>query len=107
MRAWSGFFSDYPVVVGPNWGTAIWPVDPDLHPTSGIELLEDTVRFVLPGNVLGIPCVALPIGDAHGLPSGVQIYADLWREDLCLSAAAVIEAGSAMRTPADPVRVPA
>ncbi|MFT3765207.1 MAG: amidase family protein [Minicystis sp.] len=72
IRAWSGFFSDYPVVIGPNWARPIWPIDADLSPESGVALLEDTVRFITPGNVLGIPCVALPMGVAGGLPTGIQ-----------------------------------
>lgn len=38
------------------------------------------------------------------LPTGIQIYADLWREDHCLSAAGVIEAGVKLRSPVEPVR---
>jgi amidase len=91
MRAWSAFFAEYPVVIGPNWGRAIWPADADLDPSSGIELLVQTTRFITPGNVLGIPSLALPMGLAGGLPTSVSIYADLWREDLCLEAAALIE----------------
>jgi amidase len=44
------------------------------------------------------------MGVANGLPTGIQIYADLWREDLCLAAAETIEAGVKMRLPIDPVR---
>ncbi|MCK6590668.1 MAG: hypothetical protein L6Q76_24160 [Polyangiaceae bacterium] len=104
IRAWSGFFSEYPVVVGPCWARPVWPVDADLNPQSGIALLKDTVRFITPGNVLGIPCVALPMGMADGLPTGIQIYSDLWREDLCLAAAEVIEAGVPMPSPIEPVQ---
>lgn len=104
IRAWSGFFSDYPVAVGPNWGRPFWPVDADLDPESGVALLEETVRFVTPGNALGIPCVAVPMGLADGLPVGIQVYADLWREDLCLAAAEIIEAGAGRPAPVDPAR---
>lgn len=103
LRAWSGFFSDYPVVLGPNWARPFWPVDADLDPRSGVALLEETVRFIAPGNALGIPSVAIPMGVVDGLPTGIQIYADLWREDLCLSAAEIIEAGVTVRSPIDPV----
>jgi amidase len=103
-RAWSGFFSEYPVVVGPNWGCPVWPIDADLNLEFGIELLERTVRFITPGNALGFPCLALPMGVTDGAPCGVQIYADLWREDLCLAAAEVIERGVKMPSPIDPVR---
>jgi amidase len=92
IRQWSNFFASYPVVIGPNLGCPIWPVDADLDPTTGIELLERATRFIAPGNALGIPSLALPMGTAGGLPTSVLIYSDLWREDLCLEAAAIIEA---------------
>lgn len=104
IRAWSGFFSEYPVVVGPNWGREVWPVDADLDPATGLETLLETVRFLTPGNVLGIPSVALPMGVVDGLPTGIQLYADLWREDLCMEAAAAIERGIKVPTPIDPIR---
>src|SRR5690606_9496 len=89
---WSGFFSSYPVILGPNLGCPIWPIDADLDVHTGIELLESATRFVTPGNALGIPSLALPMGMASGAPTGVLIYSDLWREDLCLRAATIIEA---------------
>ena len=103
-RLWSMFFADYPVVLGPTWTRLPWPADADLDPETGVATLEDTVRFITPGNVLGFPSVALPTGVANGLPTGIQIYADLWREDLCLDAAEVIEAGVQRPTPMDPIR---
>jgi amidase len=103
MRVWSAFFGEYPVVIGPNFARPIWPIDADLDPVRGIELLRETVRFVTPGNALGIPCVALPMGIVDGLPEGIAIYADSWREDLCLRAAEIVEAGNAA-LPVDPVR---
>lgn len=96
-REWSRFFADYPVVIGPNWACPVWPIDADLDAARGVELLEHTVRFITPGNALGLPSVALPMGMADGLPTSIQIYADLWREDLCLDAAEIIEAGSPNR----------
>jgi amidase len=102
IREWSGFFAEYPVVVGPNWAVPIWPIDADLEAESGVSLLRETVRFVAPGNALGLPCVALPMALSDGLPTGIQIYADLWREDLCLAAAEAIEADASPRLPIDP-----
>jgi len=43
------------------------------------------------------------MGVADGLPTGVQIYADRWREDLCLLAAETIEAEIGQICPVDPV----
>ena len=100
---WSAWLTDYAVAVGPTWTCAPWAIDSDLDTESGVPLFLDTVRFITPGNVLGIPAVALPTGVDDGLPTGVQIYAELYREDLCLMAAEAIEAESPMPTPIDPV----
>lgn len=101
MRAWSGFFQEYPVLIGPNWGRSFWRIDADLEPETSVSVLQETVRFITPGNVLGIPSVSVPMGLVEGLPSGVQIYADAWREDLCLAAAEVIEAGVQSLSPVE------
>ncbi len=104
LRAlWSEWLTDYTVAIGPTWTCTPWPIDSDLDPESGMDLLLATVRFITPGNVLGIPGVALPTGVADGLATGIQVYAELYREDLCLMAAEAIEAQSPMPTPIDPV----
>jgi amidase len=92
IRQWSGFFASYPVVIGPNLAHPIWPIDADLDPSHGIALLERATRFITPGNALGIPSLALPMGLSDGLPTSVLVYSDLFREDLCLHAAELIEA---------------
>jgi amidase len=102
MRAWSAFFAEYPIVIGPNWGRMIWRADADLDPASGITLLEQTTRFITPGNVLGVPSLALPMGLAAAMPTSISIYADQWREDLCLEVAALIESTRAPLSPIDP-----
>jgi amidase len=53
-------------------------------------------------NLLGLPAVAVPTGETGGLPQGVQVIARRFREDLCLEAAAVIEAAAPPLTPIDP-----
>src|SRR5690606_5677746 len=91
-REWSQFLAAYTVVVGPNLATPIWRADADLHPRTGIPLIGDATRFIAPANVLGFPSLAMPMGMVEALPTSVLICADLWREDLCLEAASVIEA---------------
>ncbi len=51
---------------------------------------------------LGLPSVALPVGEADGLPQSVQIIGPRFREDLCLDAAEAIEARLGSITPIDP-----
>ena len=104
LRAlWSEWLTDYAVAIGPTWTCTPWPIDADLDAEHGVALFLDTIRFITPGNVLGIPAVALPTGVDDGLPTGVQVYAELYREDLCLMAAEAIEADSPVPTPIDPM----
>lgn len=100
---WSEWLTDYTVAIGPTWTCTPWQIDADLDPEGGLQVFLDTVRFITPGNVLGIPGLALPTGVADGLATGVQVYAELYRDDLCLMAAEVIEAECPMPTPIDPV----
>lgn len=102
-RLWSEFFVDYPIVVGPTWTDIPFLHDEDIQPGTGSKLTVDRLRFITPANLLGIPAIAIPTGVADGLPTGVQIYADRWREDLCLLAAETIEAEIGQICPIDPV----
>ncbi|TVS17293.1 MAG: indole acetimide hydrolase [Gammaproteobacteria bacterium] len=101
-RLWSMFFVEHPVVIGPTWTRLPFAHDADLHPETGMALLTDTLRFITPGNLLGIPAVCVPCGVEGGLPRGVQIYADRWREDVALAAAEIVEAAMPPVCPIDP-----
>ena len=102
-RLWSSFLTDYTVCIGPTWSNLPWPIDTDLDPDKGDSALKESFIFIAPGNCLGIPSVALPMGVADGLPTGIQIYSELYREDLCLLAAEIIENERDCPTPIDPV----
>ncbi|MEZ4470164.1 MAG: amidase family protein [bacterium] len=99
-RRWSSLFAEHAVLVGPTWTQPVWPVDADLDPATGVDLLRATTRFIFPGSALGLPVVTLPMGVDDGLPTTVQIYADLWREEAALDAAAALEAAPTL--PLDP-----
>ena len=101
-RLWSEFFVKYPIMVGPTWTDIQFPHNADIHPDNGMELMIDRLRFITPANVLGLPSVAVPTGVTDGLPVGVQVYADRWREDLTLNAAEIIEAEMGTICPIDP-----
>ena len=103
-RLWSAFLTDYTVAIGPTWATLPWPIDSDLDPEKGVGVVRDSWPFIAPGNVLGVPSVALPTGVSDGLPTGIQVYSELYREDLCLWASEIIESESQCPTPIDPVR---
>ena len=101
--AWSAFFQQYPVVIGPTWADLPFLHDADLDPEHGADTTLRRLQFITPGNLLGLPSVALPMGVADGLPTGVQVYADRWREDLCLQVAQLIESRVGRITPINPV----
>jgi amidase len=102
-RAWSEFFAEYPIVVGPTWCEPQFAHGYDIAgPTSAADIVN-LMRFVTPMNLLGLPVVCVPTGVAAGLPTGVQVIGDRFREDLCLDAAAAIERRLGTLTPIDVV----
>ncbi|MCC5885680.1 MAG: indole acetimide hydrolase [Gammaproteobacteria bacterium] len=101
-RLWSAYFAQHPVIVGPTWTGLPFAHDADLDPETGMALLTSTLRFITPGNLLGIRSVCVPCGIDGGMPRGVQIYADRWREDVCLEAAEIVEAAMPAVCPIDP-----
>lgn len=100
--AWSEFLTNYPVVIGPTWADIPFAHDADLDPATGLDVTLTRMQFITPANALGLPAAAVPVGVADGLPTGVQVYAERWREDLCLAAAELIEASVGRITPIDP-----
>ena len=56
------------------------------------ELLGHDMRFTAAISVLGLPSAVAPVGLVDGHPVGVQLIASRYREDICLDAAAAIEA---------------
>ena len=102
-RLWSSFLTEYTVCIGPTWSNLPWPINTDLDPDKGDSVLKESFIFIAPGNCLGIPSVALPMGVADGLPTGIQVYSELYREDLCLLAAEIIEKERDCPTPIDPI----
>jgi len=102
-RLWSSFLTEYQVCIGPSWANLPWPIDTDLDPDIGVQALQNSFIFIVPANCLGLPSVALPMEVDNGLPSGIQIYSEMYREDLCLHAAELIQAEVPCPTPIDPV----
>ncbi len=103
QRAWSQMFADLPILLGPGWTTPPFEHGEDVAEGRQIDVLHERLGFIVPANALGFPAVALSTGVHDGLPIGVQVYADHWREDLCLAAAQAIESASPAPTPIDPV----
>ena len=101
-RIWSVFFVNYTVLIGPTWCISPWRIDSDLDPKNGDWILKQSSIFIAPGNCLGIPAISLPMESYDGIPTGVQIYSDIYRDHYCLVAAEIIERESIRETPIDP-----
>lgn len=103
QRQWAAMFTTTPVVVGPGWTQPPFAHGEDVVPGQETAVLESRLGFIVPGNTLGLPVLAMTTTVVDGLPAGVQVYADHWREDLCLEAGAAIEGACGVVTPIDPV----
>ncbi|TXL82345.1 amidase [Vineibacter terrae] len=108
-RAWAAFMETYALIIGPNSGDLPFEVGFDCKDVQTFRHVLDAQALMTLVNMLGLPSVAVPVGttavpDApQGLPLGVQIIAQRFREDLALDAAEIVEAVHGITTPIDPV----
>jgi amidase len=103
MRAWAQFHQEYPVIISPTWARRAFAPGADLDSESGVELMTDTIRPVIPSNLLGTPAAVTPAGVVDGLPVGVQVLGDRFSDLQVLTIAAEIEALVGAITPIDPI----
>jgi amidase len=101
-KAWRGFMTTYPLVVGPVWTQPPFEHGWDIIDADNALKVVELFRFVLPANLMGLPAACVATGVANGLPTGVQVIGTLLREDLCLNAAEAIEEVVGVLTPIDP-----
>jgi amidase len=102
QRDWSLFFERFAVIVGPVSTRQPFRVGTDLGGVEAVRQMLESMRLVLCVSLLGLPAVALPVGQAGGIPQGVQVIGAMYREDLCLDVAEVIERASPVALPIDP-----
>ncbi len=103
QRDWAQFFERYPVVLGPVFTEPIVPADFDIRGLEEHRTVTRAMRLCSATSFIGVPAVSVPTGLAGGQPQGVQLICGPYREDLCLEAAARIEAGLGRLTPIDPL----
>ena len=93
LRSWLAFLEAYPVVLTPVSVKRTPGARADLEGDARVHsLFWNDLRFMSSINVLGLPAAVVPIGLAGGNPVGAQIIGSRYREDVCLDAAAAIEA---------------
>jgi amidase len=100
LRNWILFLEAYPVILTPLSVKRTPPVNADLGGDARVKsLFWNDLRFMSSINVLGLPAAVVPVGFAGGNPAGVQLIASRFREDICLDAAAAIEAKAGVLVP--------
>jgi amidase len=93
LRNWLAFLETYPLILTPLSVKRTPEVNADLGGEARVRsLFWNDLRFMSSINVLGLPAAVVPVGFAGGNPVGVQLIASRYREDVCLDAAAAIEA---------------
>ena len=91
LRRWQRFLAQYPIVVTPFSLALPYLVDKDLE---GDEKVAEIMTDMQPSysiNFLGLPAALAPIGIHKGVPHGVQIVGQRFREDMVLDAAEAIQ----------------
>jgi amidase len=101
LRAWGEFQEKHPLIVAPIFTDVPFLAGADLDEGRVAETIRG-MRMAIAVNALGLPSVAVPVGMADGLPQVVQLIGPRYREDMCLDAAAAIEARLGIITPIDP-----
>jgi len=93
LREWLMFLEDYPLILTPVSVRRTPPVNADLGGDAALRgFFWNDTRFISAISVLGLPAAVVPAGLLDGHPVGVQLIGSRYREDICLDAAAAIEA---------------
>ena len=102
LRVWLAFLEDVPLIVGPVSNIAPFRPNEDISTQDKAERIFYAHRLLVTINLLGLPSAVVPTGLQDGLPSGVQIIATRYREDLALNAAQAVEDRVGQLTPINP-----
>ena len=102
LRAWQMFMERYPLILMPVSWQLPYPIDHDQKGRDAVREMLAAHTPMLAVSVLGLPGLSVPTGLADGVPTGVQIVAGRFQEELCLAAGEAIEAQSPMALPVDP-----
>ena len=96
------FLQEHPIIVTPvSWRTQ-FVVDQDQQSVEVFAEMLEANSPMLSVAFLGLPGLSVPTGVVDGLPTAVQVVADVFREDVCFDAGEAIERAVTIGTPIDP-----
>lgn len=90
-RDWSVFLHRFDVLLMPNSWQRQFAIDADKAGPQAVAGLLAAQSPLLGTAMMGLPALSVPTGLAEGLPTGVQLVAARFREDLALRAGELIE----------------
>jgi amidase len=101
--AWSAFFADHDVILGPVSTEPTHAVGFDVAGPGNADALWHAHRLALAVNLLGLPALAVPAGqDENHHPRAVQLIAARYHESTCLRAGHLVEQALGTLTPITP-----
>lgn len=68
-----------------------WSLADDCVAITDDEANRAMTRFMLLGNLTGLPCATVPVGVSEGLPVGLQLMGDAWDEATVFAGMATLE----------------
>jgi len=89
-RDWRAFLSEYPVMLCPVSGALPFRDLQDVDSLTEFETIIAAQALQIGLPFMGLPGLTVTTGAADGLPMGVQLVANQFREDILLEAGAVI-----------------
>ena len=102
LNTFREIYQQVDVIVSPGTALTAQPVPPNGTLDGWSDLGADTemMRYVFPGNLVGLPAISFPVGyDEQGLPVGMQAMGRHWEEHTLLRVAYVAEQSLARRAP--------
>ncbi|MBA4419598.1 MAG: amidase [Anaerolinea sp.] len=90
MNNFNKVLKDVDFILTPGTARVSQPVPDGGYASGWSDLSLDTemMRFMIPGNLLGLPAISFPSGyDSRGMPVGMQAFGRHWEENVLLRVA--------------------
>jgi len=102
-REWHEFLTDHDVLLMPTWAHPPFELGFDVQSLDNALAVLNTLRPVIPANLMGLPSAIVPVGMAGGMPTGAQVVGRRFADLTCLAVAEALEQHFGTITPIDPI----
>ncbi len=102
LKDFQRWFAQHDVMLSPTWAHPPFQHSADIASFEGAMATFDTMRPVVPANLLGLPAAVVPVGFADDMPVGAQVTAWSFGDLVALDVAQLLEDALGRITPIDP-----